>query len=181
MERDLRKLTLDRMLEVGVVYFYERDIDYDKIMEWYEDTSIDTDIDLEVELSREQELSNMIHNLTLEILKASGNEIKPLNHIYYCDYEGVVIHFNDGTHIYIENDIVLKGVYKFFRRYGYNKKDLTINTFKKSMYWEIGLGTEFDCEDIRICCSQFLLDSTIQVIENNLLSDEYKISTGWKI
>jgi hypothetical protein len=47
MERDLRKLTLDRMLEVGVVYFYERDIDYDKIMEWYEDTSIDTDIDLE--------------------------------------------------------------------------------------------------------------------------------------
>ena len=172
MERDLRKLTLDRMLEIGIVYFYERDIDYDKIMEWYEDTSIDTDITLEVELAREQELSDMIHNLTLCILKASGNEIKPLNHIYYCDYEGVVIHFNDGTHIYIENDIVLKGVYKFLKEYGYNKKDLTINTLKNSLYWEVGLGTDFDYGDSRIHCSQFLLESTIQVIENNLLSDE---------
>ena len=170
MERDLRELTLDRMLEIGIVQFYERDIDSDKMMEWYEDTSID--IDLDVKLSREQELSNMIHDLTLTILKASGNEIKPLNHIYYCDYEGVVIHFNDGTHIYIENDIVLKGVYKFFRRYGYNKKDLTINTFKSSKFWEVGLGTDFECEDIRIHCSQFLLESTIQIIENNLLSDD---------
>ena len=175
MERDLRELTLGRMLEIGVVYFYERDINYDKIREWYEDTSIDTDITLEVELAREQELSNMIHDLTLEILKASGNEIKPLNHIYYCDYEGVVIHFNDGTHIYIENDIVLKGVYKFFKGCGYNKKDLTINTLKGSLYWEVGLGTDFECEDIRIHCSQFLLESTIQVIENNLLSDEYVV------
>ena len=171
MERDLRELTLDRMLEMGIVQFYERDIDCDKMMEWYEDTSIDTDITLEVELAREQELSNMIHDLTLTILKASGNEIKPLNHIYYCDYEGVVIHFNDGTHIYIENDIVLKGVYKFFKGCGYNKKDLTINNFKKSLYWEVGLGTDFDFGDIRIHCTQFLLESTIQVIENNLLSE----------
>ena len=115
MERDLRELTLDRMLEIGVVYFYERDIDYDKMMEWYEDTSIDTDITLEVELSREQELSNMIHDLTLTILIVSGKEIKPLKGIQYSNYEGVVIYFNDGTHIYIENDIVLKGVYKFLK------------------------------------------------------------------
>ena len=171
MERDLRELTLDRMLEMGIVQFYERDIDCDKMMEWYEDTSID--ITLEVELVREQELSNMIHDLTLNILKASGNEIKPLESIQYSNYGGVVIYFNDGTHIYIENDIVLKGVYKFFRRYGYTKKDLTINTFKSSLYWEVGLGTDFDYGDIRIHCSQFLLESTIQVIENNLLSKEW--------
>ena len=169
MERDLRELTLDRMLEIGVVYFYERDINYGKIREWYKDKSID--IDLEVELVTEQELSNMIHDLTLEILKASGNEIKPLNHIYYCDYDGVVIHFNDGTHIYIENDIVLKGVYKFFKGCGYNKKDLTINTFKGSKFWEVGIGKDFEFADCRIHCTQFLLDSTIQVIENNLLSE----------
>ena len=169
MERDLRELTLDRMLEMGIVQFYERDIDCDKMMEWYEDTSID--ITLEVELSREQELSNMIHDLTLTILKASGNEIKPLKSILYSNYGGVVIYFNDGTHIYIENDIVLKGVYKFLKEYGYNKKDLTINTFKSSLYWEVGLGTDFNYGDIRIHCSQFLLESTIQVIENNLLSE----------
>ena len=169
MERDLRELTLDRMLEMGIVQFYERDIDYDKMMEWYDDMSID--IDLEVKLSREQELSNMIHDLTLTILKVSGNEIKPIKGILYLNYEGVTIYFTDDTRIYIENGVVLKGVYKFFKGYGYNKKDLTINTLKKSRYWEVGLGTDFDYRDIRICCSEFLLQSTIQVIDNNLLSE----------
>ena len=169
MERDLRELTLDRMLEMGIVQFYERDIDYDKMMEWYDDMSID--ISLEVELSREQELSNMIHDLTLTILIVSGNEIKPLKGIQYSNYEGVVIFFEDGSRTFITNDIVLKGVYKFLKEYGYNKKDLTINTFKSSLYWEVGLGTNFDCRDIRIHCSQFLLESTIQVIKNNLLSE----------
>lgn len=169
MERNLRELTLDRMLEVGVVYFYKRDIDYDKMMKGYDDKSID--IELDTNLSREQELSNMIQNLTLDILKVSGNEDKLLSHILYCNYGGVVIHFNDGSHIYIENDIVLKGVYKYFKRYGYNKKDLTINTFKASLYWEVGLGTDFDYRDLRIHCSQFLLESTIQVIKNNLMSE----------
>lgn len=169
MERDLRELTLDRMLEIGNVQFYERDIDYDKMMKWYEDMSID--IELDVYLSREQELSNMIYDLTFDILKVSGNEIKPIKGILYFNYEGVVIHFTDNTHIYIENDIVLKGVYKFFKGCGYSKKDLTINTLKKSRYWEVGLGTEFDYRDIRICCSEFLLQSAIQVIENNLLSE----------
>ena len=169
MERNLRELTLKRMLEVGIVHFYERDIDYDKMMKWYDDKSID--IELDTNLSREQELSNMIHNLTLDILKVSGNEDKPLSHILYCNYGGVVIHFKDDTHIYIENDTVLKGVYKYFRRYGYTKKDLAINTFKKSLYWEVGLGTNFDYGDIRIHCSQFLLKSTIQVMKNNLMSE----------
>ena len=169
MERNLRELTLDKMLEMGIVQFYERDIDYDKMMEWYDDMSID--IDLDVKLNREQELSDMIHILTLCILKASGNEIKDLKAILYFNYEGVGIHFTDGTYVYIENDIVLKGVYKFFKGCGYSKKDLTINTLKKSRYWEVGLGTEFDYRDIRICCSEFLLQSAIQVIENNLLSE----------
>ena len=169
MERDLRELTLDRMLEMGIVQFYERDINYDKIREWYKDKSID--IDLEVELVTEQELSNMIHDLTLTILIASGNEIKPLKSIQYSNYEGVVIFFEDDSRTFIANKIVLKGVYKFLKEYGYNKKDLTINTFKGSLYWEVGLGTDFDCRDIRIHCSQFLLESTIQVIENNLLSE----------
>ena len=169
MERDLRELTLERMLEMGIVQFYERDIDYDKMMEWYDDMSID--IDLDVKLSREQELSNMIHDLTLNILKASGNEIKSLKGIQYSNYAGVVIFFEDGSRTFITNEVVLKGIYKFFKGYGYNKKALTINTFKGSLFWEVGLGTIFDCGDIRIHCSQFLLESTIQVIENNLLSE----------
>ena len=169
MERDLRELTLGRMLEVGIVHFYERDIDYDKMMKWYDDKSIN--IELDTNLSREQELSNMIHNLTLDILKVSGNEDKPLSYILYSNYGGVVMHFTDGSHIYIENDIVLKGVYKFFKGYGYNKKDLAIKNFKNSYYWEVGLGTDFDYRDLRIHCSQFLLESTIQVIKNNLMSE----------
>ena len=168
MERDLRELTLDRMLEMGIVQFYERDIDYDKMMEWYDDMSID--IDLEVKLSREQELSNMIHDLTLTILKVSGNEIKPLKGIQYSNYEGVVIFFEDGSRTFITNDIVLKGVYKDLKEYGYNKKDLTINTFKGSLYWEVGLGTDFNYSDIRIHCTQFLLQSVIQVMKYNLMS-----------
>ena len=171
MERNLRELTLRRMLEIGIVHFYERDVDYDKMMEWYDDKSID--IDLDVELSREQELSNKIHDLTLTILKVSGNEIKPLKGILYLNYEGVTIYFTDDTRIYIENDIVLKGVYKFFKGCGYNKKDLSINTLKNSRYWEVGLGTDFDYGDIRIHCSQFLLQSVIQVMENNLMSKEW--------
>ena len=168
MERNLRELTLDRMLEMGIVQFYERDIDYDKMMEWYDDMSID--IDLEVKLSREQELSNMIHDLTLTILKVSGNEIKPLKGIQYSNYEGVVIFFEDGSRTFITNDIVLKGVYKDLKEYGYNKKDLTINTFKSSLYWEVGLGTDFNYSDIRIHCTQFLLQSVIQVMKYNLMS-----------
>ena len=168
MERDLRELTLDRMLKMGIVQFYERDIDYDKMMEWYDDMSID--IDLEVKLSREQELSNMIHDLTLTILKVSGNEIKPLKGIQYSNYEGVVIFFEDGSRTFITNDIVLKGVYKDLKEYGYNKKDLTINTFKGSLYWEVGLGTDFNYSDIRIHCTQFLLQSVIQVMKYNLMS-----------
>ena len=113
----------------------------------------------------------MIHDLTLTILKASGKEIKPLKGIQYSNYEGVVIFFEDGSRTFITNDIVLKGVYKFLKEYGYNKKDLTINTFKGSLFWEVGLGTNFDYRDIRIHCSQFLLESTIQVIKNNLLSE----------
>ena len=168
MERDLRELTLDRMLEMGIVQFYERDIDYDKMMQWYEDTSID--ITLEVELSREQELSNMIHDLTLTILKVSGNEIKPLKGIQYSNYEGVVIFFEDGSRIFIANEIVLKGAYKDLKEYGYNKIDLTINTFIGSLYWEVGLGTDFNYGDIRIHCTQFLLQSVIQVMQCNLMS-----------
>lgn len=169
MERNLRELTLDRMLEIGAVQFYERDIDYDKLMEWYEDMSIG--IVLDVDLKREQELSDKIYDLTLNILKVSGNEIKPIKSILYFNYEGVTIYFTDDTRIYIENDVVLKGVYKFFKGYGYNKKDISINTLKNSRYWEVGLGTDFDYRDIRIHCSQFLLESTILVIENNLMSE----------
>ena len=171
MERNLRELTLDRMLEIGNVQFYEREVDYDKMMKWYEDTSMG--ISLEVDLSREQELSNEIYNLTIDILSASGNEVKPLKGIQYLNYAGVSIYFEDGSRVFIENDIVLKGVYKYFKGYGYNKKDLTINTFKGSLYWEVGLGTDFDYGDIRIHCSQFLLQSVIQVIENNLMSDDF--------
>ena len=170
MERNLRELTLDKMLEIGNVQFYEREVDYDKMMKWYEDMSMDI---VEVVLKREQELSNEIYNLTIDILSASGNEIKPLKGIQYLNYAGVSIYFEDGSRVFIDNDIVLKGVYKYFKGYGYNKKDLTINTFKNSLYWEVGLGTDFDYGDIRIHCSQFLLQSTIQVIENNLLSDEW--------
>ena len=170
MERNLRELTLDKMLEIGNVQFYEREVDYDKMMKWYEDMSMDI---VEVVLKREQELSNEIYNLTIDILSASGNEIKPLKGIQYLNYAGVSIYFEDGSRVFIDNDIVLKGVYKYFKGYGYNKKDLTINTFKNSLYWEVGLGTDFDYGDIRIHCSQFLLQSTIQVIGNNLLSDEW--------
>ena len=171
MERNLRELTLDRMLEIGNVQFYEREVDYDKMMKWYEDMSMD--IALEVVLNREQELSNEIYNLTIDILTASGNEIKPLKGIQYLNYAGVSVYFEDGSRVFIDNEVVLKGVYKYFKGYGYNKKDLTINTFKNSLYWEVGLGTDFDYGDIRIHCSQFLLQSTIQVIENNLLSDDF--------
>ena len=171
MERNLRELTLDRMLEIGNVQFYEREVDYDKMMKWYEDMSLD--IALEVVLKREQELSNEIYNLTIDILSASGNEIKPLKGIQYLNYAGVSIYFEDDSRVFIDNDVVLKGVYKYFKGYGYNKKDLTINTFKSSLYWEVGLGTDFDYGDIRIHCSQFLLQSVIQVIENNLMSDDF--------
>ena len=169
MERNLRELTLDRILEMGSIQFYERDIDFDKLMKWYEDMSID--ITLDVELKKEQELSDKVYDLALNILKVSGNEIKPVKGILYSNYGGVVMHFTDGSHIYIENDIVLKGVYKFFKGYGYNKKDLAIKNFKNSYYWEVGLGTDFDYRDMRIHCSQFLLESTIQVIKNNLMSE----------
>ena len=174
MGRDLRILTLDNMLEMGIVYFYERDIDYDIIRDGLGDTSIN--IDFEVELYREQQSSNMIHDLTLEILKASGNEIKPLNYIFYYCNEGIVLNFKDNTHISIENDVVLKGIYKFFKKeYGLNKKDLTINTLKGTQFWEVGIGTDFDCDDIRINCCQFLLEATFLTIDNNLMIDDWEI------
>ena len=174
MGRDLKILTLDNMLEMGIVYFYERDIDYDTIREGLGDTSIN--IDFEVELCREQQSSDMIHDLTLEILKASGNEIKPLNYIFYYCNEGIVLNFKDNTDIFIENDIVLKGIYKFFKKeYGLNKKDLTINTLKGTQFWEVGIGTDFDCDDIRINCCQFLLEATFFTIDNNLMCDEWEI------
>ena len=53
----------------------------------------------------------------------------------------------------------------------YNKKELTINTLKGSFYWEVGIGKDFEFGDARIHCTQFLLDSTIQVIETNLMRE----------
>jgi hypothetical protein len=171
MERNLRELTLDRMLEIGNVQFYERDVDYDKLLEWEEDMTID--IELDFNLKREQELSDMIHDLTIDILKVSDREIKPLKSIQYFDYEGVTIYFTDNSYTYLTNDIVLKGVYKFFKELlDYRKKDIYINTFKSSMEWEVGLGQDLDYGDERICCGQFLLESVIQVIENNILDDD---------
>ena len=169
MERDLRELTLDGMLEVGNVQFYERDVDYDKLMDWEEDMSID--IELDFNLKREQELSDMIYNLTINILKVSDREVKPLKSIQYFDYEGVTIYFTDDSCTYLENDVVVKGIKKNFKEYGYRKKYIYINNFKGTMEWEVGLVTDLSYEDIRVHSSQFLLQSTIQIIEDVILDE----------
>ena len=170
MERDLRELTLDRMLEIGNVEFYERDVDYDRIREGFLDTSIDMELDFD--LSKEQELSDMIYDLTIAILKVSDRLVKPLKSIQYFNDEEVTIYFTDGSYTCLNNKIVLKGAYKFFKEIGYNKKYVSINTFKNSTYWEVNLGIDFDYRDKRICCSEFLLEAVIQVIEDNLLDDD---------
>ena len=170
MERNLRELTLDGMLERGNVEFYERDVDYEKLEDWYEDTSID--IDLDYDLKREQELNDMLYDLTINILKVSDREIKPLKSIQYFDYEGVTIYFTDNSYTYLENDIVLKGIKKNFKDLGYRKKDLYINTFKSTMEWEFGIDMDFDYGDTIVCCGQFLLQPVIQIIEDNLLGDD---------
>jgi threonine dehydrogenase-like Zn-dependent dehydrogenase len=61
----------------------------------------------------------------------------------------VTIYFTDGSYTYLENDIVLKGIRKDFKEYGYRKKDIYINTFKSNMEWE-GYQVGFEVAGVEV-------------------------------
>ena len=60
MERNLKELTLDKMIKYGYIEFYRRDIDFDRIREGYFSKG---DVTNEVLLLEEQILSDKIYSL----------------------------------------------------------------------------------------------------------------------
>src|SRR5574344_64358 len=163
MERDLRTLTLDKMINYGYIEFYLRDIDFDKIREGYFSKG---DVTSEVLLLEEQILSDKIYSL-LECIV--GETILDIRMVRFDYHLGIKIYYSDGTEDVIDNVDLVRGAYKYFKQEGINKGEVHIKQSKYSHYWEVGIGKDFDFGDCRVSCKEFLLEAIIVVTRNNLI------------
>ena len=165
MERNLKELTLDKMLNHCYIEFYNREINYDIIRRAY---LSEVDARAEVQLLEEQMLSDRIYKL-LEFTIG-----KPLEDIRYVRFDsplGLRILYSDNTEINVSNEELKQGIYKYFKYEGINKGGVLIKQSKYSYYWEVGIGKDFDYDDVgsRIFCCKYLLESVINIIRYNLV------------
>lgn len=163
MERNLKELTLDKMIKYGYIEFYQRDINFDKIREGYYSKG---DVTTEILLVEEQILSDKIYTLLECIVGETIKEIKMVRFDYHL---GIKIYYSDGVEDVIDNIDLVKGAYKYFKREGINKGEVSIKQSKHSHYWEVGIGKDFEFGDCRISCKEFLLEAIIVVTKNNLI------------
>ena len=163
MERDLRELTLDKMIKYGYLEFYQRDINFDIIREGYYSKG---DVTNEILLIEEQILNDKIYTLLECIVGETVKEIKMVRFDYHL---GIKICYSDGVEDAIAIVDLVKGAYKYFKREGINKGEVLIKQSKYSHYWEVGIGKDFEFGDCRISCKEFLLEAIIVVTRNNLI------------
>ena len=163
MERDLKELTLDKMINYGYIEFYRRDIDFDRIREGYFSKG---DVTGEVLLLEEQILSDKIYSLLEHIV---GETILDIRMVRFDYHLGIKIYYSDGTEDVIDNVDLVRGAYKYFKQEGINKGDVHIKQSKYSHYWEVGIGKDFDFGDCRVSCKEFLLEAIIVVTRDNLI------------
>lgn len=163
MERNLKELTLDKMIKYGYIEFYQRDIDFDIIRNGYFSKG---DVTSEVLLLEEQILSDKIYSLLEYLVGETIVDIKMVRFDYHL---GIKIYYSDGTEDIIDNVDLIRGAYTYFKKEGINKGDVHIKQSKYSRYWEVGLGKDFEFGDCRISCKEFLLEAIIEVTRNNLI------------
>lgn len=163
MERNLKELTLDKMIKYSYIEFYPRDIDFDIIRNGYFSKG---DVTSEVLLLEEQILSDKIYSLLEYLVGETIVDIKMVRFDYHL---GIKIYYSDGTEDVIDNVDLIKGAYTYFKKEGINKGDVHIKQSKYSHYWEVGIGKDFDFGDCRISCKEFLLEAIIEVTRNNLI------------
>lgn len=163
MERNLKELTLDKMIKYDYIEFYQRDIDFDIIRNGYFSKG---DVTSEVLLLEEQILNDKIYTLLECIVGKTIVDIKMVRFDYHL---GIKIYYSDGIEDIIDNVDLIKGAYKYFKKEGINKGEVYIKQSKYSRYWEVGLGKDFEFGDCRISCKEFLLEAIIEVTRNNLI------------
>lgn len=165
MERDLKELTLDKMLNHCYIEFYNREINYDIIRRAY---LSEVDARAEVQLLEEQMLSDRIYKL-LEF--TIGKPLKEINQVRFYHSFGLRILYSDTSKVTVTNEELIQGIYKYFKYEGINKGDVLIKQSKYSYYWEVGIGKDFDYDDVgsRIFCCKYLLESVINIIRYNLI------------
>ena len=163
MKRNLRELTIDKMIKYGYIVFYQRDINFDIIREGYYSKR---DVSNEVLLLEEQILSDKIYTLLKCIVGETTIDIKTVRFDYHL---GIKIYYSDGDEEVIDNDDLVKGAYKYFKREGINKGEVSIKQSKYSHYWEVGIGKDFEFGDCRITCKEFLLEAIIVITRDNLI------------
>ena len=163
MKRNLRELTIDKMIKYGYIVFYQRDINFDIIRERYHSKG---DASNEVLLLEEQILSDKIYTLLECIVGETTIDIKTVRFDYHL---GIKIYYSNGTEYFIDNVDLIRSAYKYFKQEGINKGDVHIKQSKYSHYWDVGIGKDFDFGDCRVSCKEFLLEAIIVVTRNNLI------------
>ena len=163
MKRNLRELTIDKMIKYGYIEFYQRDINFDIIREGYHSKG---DVSNEVLLLEEQIVSDKIYNLLECIVGETTINIKMVRFDYHL---GIKIYYSNGVEDAIDNVDLVKGAYKYFKREGINKGEVSIKQSKYSHYWEVGIGKDFEFGDCRITCKEFLLEAIIVITRDNLI------------
>ena len=163
MKRNLRELTIDKMIKYGYIEFYQRDINFDIIREGYYSEG---DVSNEVLLLEEQILSDKIYTLLECIVGETNIEIKMVRFDYHL---GIKIYYSNGVEDVIDNADLVRGAYKYFKREGINKGEVSIKQSKYSHYWEVGIGKDFEFGDCRITCKEFLLEAIIVITRDNLI------------
>lgn len=163
MKRDLKELTLDKMIKYGYIEFYQRDINFDIIRDGYFSKGDDTN---EVLLLEEQILSDKIYSLLECIVGETLIDIKVVRFDFHL---GIKIYYSDGVEDVIDNVDLVRSAYKYFKKEGINKGDVHIKQSKYSHYWEVGIGKDFEFGDCRVSCKEFLLEAIIEVTRNNLI------------
>ena len=163
MKRNLRELTIDKMIKYGYIEFYQRDINFDIIREGYYSKG---DVSNEILLLEEQILSDKIYTLLECIVGETTVDIKMVRFDYHL---GIKIYYSNGVEDVIDNVDLVKGAYKYFKREGINKGEVSIKQSKYSHYWEVGIGKDFEFGDCRITCKEFLLEAIIVITRDNLI------------
>lgn len=109
-ERDLKEMTLDGMIKIGCIDFYQRDIDEASIHESATELNIDERL-----LQEEQLISNYIQNLLEFGLKKYFNEESKVRLVRFSGKDYTKVELDNGESIGIEDKVMLKIIKGYLR------------------------------------------------------------------
>ena len=124
-ERDLKEMTLDRMIELGTIDFYLRDIDTKSIDESAEVINI-----VEMQLQDEQDVSNYIQGMLEFGLEKYFNIVEDIVSVNFASREYSRVELKSGSKIGIDDTLLLKILKGYLKEIGRDAEVLKKYTTK---------------------------------------------------